>query len=50
MRVDEGMTIIQAIENAKAATVECLCREGVCGTCETSILAGEEEDFDQYLS
>jgi ferredoxin len=30
--------------------VECLCREGVCGTCETVILDGEAEHFDQYLS
>ncbi|CAI3162123.1 Carnitine monooxygenase reductase subunit [Acinetobacter calcoaceticus] len=30
--------------------VECLCREGVCGTCETVILDGEVEHFDQYLS
>ncbi|QRY81838.1 oxidoreductase [Pseudomonas sp. PDNC002] len=50
LRVEEGMTIIQAIENVKAATVDCLCREGVCGTCETRILEGEVEHFDQYLS
>ncbi|MFV3305402.1 PDR/VanB family oxidoreductase [Pseudomonas sp. NY15181] len=50
LRVEEGMTIIQAIENVKAAKVECLCREGVCGTCETAILEGEVEHFDQYLS
>jgi len=30
--------------------VECLCREGVCGTCETAILEGEADHFDQYLS
>jgi carnitine monooxygenase subunit len=50
LQVEEGMTIIQAIENVKAAQVECLCREGVCGTCETAILEGEAEHFDQYLS
>lgn len=48
--VEEGMSILQAIEKAKAATVECLCREGVCGTCETQILQGEAEHLDQYLS
>lgn len=48
--VEDGMSILQAIENAKAATVECLCREGVCGTCETQILQGEAEHLDQYLS
>lgn len=30
--------------------VECLCCEGVCDTCETVILEGEAEHFDQYLS
>lgn len=35
------MTILQVIENNKAAKVECLCREGVCGTCETMILEGK---------
>ncbi len=28
--VPEEMTILQVIENNKAAKVECLCREGVC--------------------
>ncbi|MBO3277187.1 PDR/VanB family oxidoreductase [Pseudomonas schmalbachii] len=50
LQVEEGMTILQAIENVKAAKVECLCREGVCGTCETRILEGEVDHFDQYLS
>jgi ferredoxin len=48
--VEEGMSILKAIENAKAATVECLCREGVCGTCEALIIQGEAEHLDQYLS
>ncbi len=26
--------------------VECMCREGTCGTCETTILAGEAEHLD----
>ncbi|AYC33873.1 oxidoreductase [Pseudomonas cavernae] len=50
LRVEEGMSILQAIEKTNAAQVECLCREGVCGTCETRILEGEAEHFDQYLS
>ncbi|WP_442113550.1 PDR/VanB family oxidoreductase [Pseudomonas sp. NUPR-001] len=50
LQVEEGMSILQAIEKSKAAKVECLCREGVCGTCETAILEGEAEHFDQYLS
>lgn len=41
-------TILQAIEGLNIE-VECLCREGVCGTCETAILQGEAEHFDQYL-
>ncbi|EHX1852025.1 carnitine monooxygenase reductase subunit YeaX [Escherichia coli] len=48
--VPEEMTILQVIENNKAAKVECLCREGVCGTCETAILEGEVDHRDQYFS
>lgn len=48
--VPEEMTILQVIENNKAAKVECLCREGVCGTCETAILEGEADHRDQYFS
>lgn len=50
LQVEAGQTILQAIENVKAASVDCLCREGVCGTCETAILEGEAEHLDQYLS
>ncbi|HHL2825311.1 TPA: 2Fe-2S iron-sulfur cluster-binding protein [Citrobacter murliniae] len=48
--VPEEMTILQVIENNKAARVECLCREGVCGTCETTIIEGEADHRDQYFS
>ncbi len=48
--VPEERTILQVIENNKAAKVECLCREGVCGTCETAILEGEADHRDQYFS
>lgn len=48
--VPKDMTILQVIENNKAAKVECLCREGVCGTCETMILEGEADHRDQYFS
>jgi ferredoxin len=48
------MTILQVIENNKAAKVECLCREGVCGTCETMILekfaAGTRQHQGKRLS
>lgn len=50
LRVDAGCSILQAIEKSNAAQVECLCREGVCGTCETRILEGQAEHFDQYLN
>ena len=40
---------LKAIEKANV-DVECLCREGVCGTCETRILEGQAEHNDQYLS
>ncbi|MDN5489133.1 MAG: PDR/VanB family oxidoreductase [Acinetobacter sp.] len=49
VEVQGNQTILQAIE-ALNIDVECLCREGVCGTCETAILEGEAEHFDQYLS
>lgn len=48
IEVMADQTILQAIE-ALNVDVECLCREGVCGTCETAILQGEAEHFDQYL-
>jgi ferredoxin len=34
---ESNQTILQAIEILNI-DVECLCREGVCGTCETAIL------------
>lgn len=46
--VAPNQSIIQAIETL-GIEVECLCREGVCGTCETAIVAGEAEHYDQYL-
>lgn len=50
LQVEEGMSILQAIEKSNAAEIECLCREGVCGTCETTILEGTADHRDQYLS
>jgi len=49
IEVRADQTILQAIELLNI-DVECLCREGVCGTCETAILQGEAEHYDQYLS
>lgn len=50
IRVEATQSILQAIETDGVAAVDCLCREGVCGTCEVAILEGEAEHRDQYLS
>lgn len=50
VEVGADESILKAIERDTSVAVECLCREGVCGTCETRILEGEAEHFDQYLS
>ncbi|WP_332607772.1 PDR/VanB family oxidoreductase [Achromobacter sp. ESBL13] len=50
VEVAAGESILNAIERDGSVPVECLCREGVCGTCETHILEGEAEHADQYLS
>ncbi len=50
LQVEAGVSILQTLEKTNAARVECLCREGVCGTCETRILEGEAEHLDQYLT
>ena len=49
LEVGEEMSILQAIEADKRLSVECLCRNGVCGTCETAVLEGEVDHRDQYL-
>jgi len=50
VEVASGESILDAIERDGTAPVDCLCREGVCGTCETRILEGEAVHFDQYLT
>lgn len=50
VHVAEDESILGAIERDGTVPVECLCREGVCGTCETKILEGQAEHRDQYLS
>ncbi len=49
LMVDEDSSILQAIEADKRISVESLCRNGVCGTCETAILEGEADHQDLYL-
>ncbi|QTL39894.1 oxidoreductase [Xenorhabdus budapestensis] len=50
LEVDSESTILQVIERNNAASVESLCREGVCGTCESIILEGEADHRDQYFT
>ncbi|AXK38943.1 PDR/VanB family oxidoreductase [Crenobacter cavernae] len=42
-------TLLRAIEKA-GIKVDCMCREGICGSCETAILEGEADHRDAYLS
>ncbi len=47
--VPKGTSILQALE-ASGLTPLCSCREGICGTCETTILAGVPDHRDAVLS
>lgn len=47
--VGPDSSILQAIEADGRIQVECLCRNGVCGTCEADILEGEADHRDSYL-
>ncbi|NIH84427.1 PDR/VanB family oxidoreductase [Amycolatopsis granulosa] len=47
--VPAGVSILDALAGAGVA-VPSSCREGVCGTCETKVLAGEPEHRDFLLS
>ncbi|WP_272522925.1 PDR/VanB family oxidoreductase [Providencia sp. PROV202] len=49
IQVAEDQSILQVIEADKRIKVECMCRNGVCGTCETAILEGEADHRDLYL-
>lgn len=49
IQVESNQTILQALEGS-GIEIDCLCRDGYCGTCETNIIEGEAEHFDQYLS
>lgn len=49
LEVQSNQSIIQALEAANIE-IDCLCRDGYCGTCETNIVEGEADHFDQYLS
>lgn len=49
--VGAGETILQVLER-HGVGVQSLCRQGICGTCETALLTGAEtvEHRDAYLT
>ena len=47
--VPVGMTIVDALDDV-GVTVETSCREGTCGTCETTVLSGRPDHRDSLLS
>ncbi len=47
--VDPGVSILEALE-AQGISVTSSCGEGVCGTCETKVLAGEVDHRDAVLT
>ncbi|MFI6784547.1 PDR/VanB family oxidoreductase [Micromonospora sp. NPDC050276] len=47
--VPPGVSILQAVEEAGVQVLSS-CREGTCGTCETSVLAGVPEHRDSLLT
>ncbi|MFE6685648.1 PDR/VanB family oxidoreductase [Streptomyces sp. NPDC057743] len=49
LTVDADTSILQAVEDAGLA-VNSSCRDGICGTCETRVLAGTPDHRDSLLS
>lgn len=49
LTVDASTSILEAAENA-GLPVDSSCRDGVCGTCETRVLAGIPDHRDFLLS
>lgn len=47
--IDKGMSILDALLDA-GVMVNYACTEGVCGTCETGVIAGTPDHRDQFLS
>lgn len=47
--VPSGVSILEALEQAGLSPL-CSCREGICGTCETSIIEGEPDHRDHVLT
>lgn len=49
VRLERGQTIIEALP-AAGVTVPTSCEEGICGTCETTVLRGSVAHRDAILS
>ena len=49
LQVAPDDTLLRVIEKA-GVKVDCMCREGICGSCETAIVEGEADHRDSYLS
>lgn len=49
VRVAESVSILEALERA-GVSVPSVCREGTCGSCETTVLAGIPDHRDHVLS
>lgn len=47
--VEPGISILEALEQAGLSPL-CSCREGICGTCETTIIEGEPDHRDHVLT
>ena len=49
VEVPAGTSILEALERAGMAPLNS-CREGICGTCETTVLSGKVDHRDSLLS
>ncbi|MFF1508255.1 PDR/VanB family oxidoreductase [Streptomyces sp. NPDC058326] len=49
LKVSEDMSILEAVGNA-GVSVMTSCEEGICGTCETTVLSGEIDHRDSVLT
>jgi ferredoxin len=47
--VPAGMSVLEALEDNGIEPLNS-CREGICGTCETKVLAGVPDHRDSLLS
>lgn len=49
IEVPSGKSLLEALLES-GVEVDCSCREGVCGTCETAVLEGEPDHRDAVLT